>query len=122
MCITCNQRNETQEKPQIKIKPIPLPIQFIQFYIEQYQCSTPWETKHEFKYEDLFNIFTEFVQEKGLRDFVSFNLFRDIISKELNIKLFRRVRSNGKRSRYYTLGTSADDVINFLKQKGLYTY
>ena len=120
--IICYLAKETYEKPQIKMKPIPLPIQFIQFYIEQYQCSTPWETKHEFKYKDLYNIFTEFLHEKGLRDIVTFNSFRDFISKDLNIKLFRRDRSNRKDIKYYTLGASADDVINFLKQKGLYTY
>ena len=56
----CNPRIiiDTEEKAKYRIKAIPLPIQFVQYYIEEHQyinfpSENDWSKKHEFRYENL---------------------------------------------------------------------
>ena len=56
---------ETEEKAKYRMKAIPLPIQFIQYYIEEYQFTShpahnTWEHKHKFRYENLYQVFVEY--------------------------------------------------------------
>ena len=116
---------ETEEKAKYRMKAIPLPIQFVQYCIEEHQyinfpSENDWEKKHEFRYEILYGIFVEYQQRNGATKVIPLNTFRDCLSKRLNIQIHRRDRSNGRNIRYYTFGNNPDDIINILKEKGLY--
>ena len=66
----------------------------MQVYVQEYQYpgeleDDQWKKKHEFRYEDLYKIFTHDQQLKAVTNILPFNSFRDCVSKQLNIKLFR---------------------------------
>ena len=82
--------------------------------------SNDWKSKHEFKYEDLYQLFALYQQRNGVTTPVPFNAFRDCVSKRLNIKVSRIDRKGGKYVRYYSFGENSDNVINLLKEKSLY--
>ena len=107
------------------MKAIPLPIQFIQYYIEEYQSpghpiNNTQEDKHEFRYEDLYQVFIEYKQCFGVLKPIPLNTFRDCISKRLKPEVGRRTREGGSKIRYYTFGNNPQQVIEYLKQNGLY--
>ena len=73
------------------MKAVPLPIQFVQYYIEVHQYKkipeeNKWENKHEFRYEDLYQEFVEYKQHVGALKHIPLTTFRDCIAKELNQK------------------------------------
>ena len=116
---------ETEEKAKYRMKAIPLPIQFVQYYIEQLEFAThpahnTWEYKHEFRYETLYQVFVEYQHRMGITKHISINTFRDCISKRLKPEVSRRTREDGFKIRYYTFGNDPQDVIECLKKSGLY--
>ena len=107
------------------MKAIPLPIQFIQYYIEEYQFKghpvhNTWEYKHEFRYEDLYQVFIEYQRRIGVTKSIPLNTFRDCISKRFKFDIYHRDRKCGIDKKYYTLGDSPEHVLCMLKEKGLY--
>ena len=51
---------------------------------------------------------------------IPLNTFRDCISKRLKPEVGRRTREGGSKIRYYTFGNNPQQVIEYLKQNGLY--
>ena len=79
-----------------------------------------WEKKHEFRYEDLYQVFIEYKQCFGVLKPIPLNTFRDCISKRQKPEVGRRSREGGSKIRYYTFGNNPQQVIEYLKQNGLY--
>ena len=107
---------ETEEKAECRIKAIPLPIQFIQHDIEEYQLpghssNSTWEYKHEFRYEDLYQVFFEYKQCSGVLKPIPLHTFRESISKKMKPEVGCGTREGGSKRRYYTFGNNPQQVI-----------
>ena len=107
------------------MKAVPLPVQFLQYYIQEHETCNPahnnWEYKHEFRYDTLYQVFVEYQRRIGVTKPISLNTFRDCISKRFKFEIYRRDRTGGIDKKYFTLGDSAEHVLNIFKEKGLYT-
>ena len=116
---------ETEEKAKYRMKAVPLPVQFLQYYIEEHETCNPahnnWEHKHEFRYDALYQVFVEYQKCIGVTKLIPLNTFRDCISKHFKFEVYRRDRTRGIDKKYFTLGDSAEHVLNIFKEKGLYT-
>ena len=107
------------------MKAIPLPIQFIQYYIEEYQSpghpiNNTWEYKHEDMKTQKYQVFIEYKQYFGVLKPIPLNTFRDCISKKMKPEVGCGTREGGSKRRYYTFGNNPQQVIEYLKQNGLY--
>ena len=103
----------------------PFPVQSVLYYIEEHEYvnfpeQNKWENKHEFRYEDLYQEFIEYKQRVGALKPITLAIFRDCISKRLKPEVGRRTREGGSKIRYYTFGNNPQQVIEYLKQNGLY--
>ena len=67
---------ETEEKAKYRMKAVPLPVQFLQYYIEEHETCNPahnnWEYKHEFRYDTLYQVFVEYQKRIGVTKPISF--------------------------------------------------
>ena len=116
---------ETEEKAKYRMKAIPLPIQFVQYYIEEHRYinfpeQNEWENKHKFRYEDLYQEFIEYKQRVGALKPITLATFRDCISKRLKPEVGRRTKEGGSKIRYYTFGDDPQHVIDKLRGNRLY--
>ena len=85
------------------MKAIPLSIQFIQYYIEEYQFTghpahNTSEYKHEFRYENLYQVFVDYQQRIGVTKPIPLNTFRDCISNDSNLKYIVEIEKGVIRS------------------------
>ena len=102
------------------MKAIPLPTQFVQYYIEEHRYinfpeQNQWEYKKEFRYEDLCQDFVEYKHSFGALKLIPLTTFRDCISKRLKPEVGRRRREGGSKIRYYPFGDDPQQVIDKLK-------
>ena len=113
---------ETEEKQMYRENAIPTSIRFMQHFAESRFENTPfnqWEQRVLPDY--LFSQFCQYCDAQRENKKWTSKSFQMSITKYLGFKADIRDRSNNTNARFYCFGNSAEEFIEFLKSKRLYS-
>ena len=112
---------ETEEKQMYREQAIPTPVRFIQNYIETAIDGDNWQGNRCVSPDIFFVLFENFCNQQREQKKWSCKQFQICIAKYLDLKADNRDRTNNGNKCYYDLGESAEQFLQVLIDKKLYS-
>ena len=112
----------TKEKQEYLQAAIPLPVRFVQEYVEDAVDTETWDTRKQIASDHLYGLFTQYLTNKNIARQCDMPKFQDCLGKRLRLKTIKKRDGINGRLRFYTFPDDPNEFIDQMKKSKLYTY